>query len=117
VLIIFSFNRVAYLSYIRYLLYEKNNFLLITLIFLFTNQFSERKERKRMWKKSMWAKKRGKKRMAFNPYLDKKKKDKPSSKMAKEEREGVRKMRRDYKKQNKRNMKKLGIKPTKVKKA
>jgi hypothetical protein len=37
--------------------------------------------------------------------------------MAKEEREGIRKMKRDYKRQNKRNMKKLGIRPTKVKKA
>ena len=96
------------------------SYLLLLFFFLqmpLEAQFSERKERKRMWKKSIWAKKRGKKRMAFNPYLDKKKKDKPSSKMAKEEREGVRKMRRDYKKQNKRNMKKLGIKPAKVKKA
>jgi len=96
------------------------SYLLLFLFFIQTPleaQFSERKERKRIWKKSMRAKKRGKKRMAFNPYLDKKKKDKPSSKMAKEEREGTRKMKRDFKKQNKRNMKKLGIKPTKVKKA
>ena len=96
------------------------SYLLLLFFFLqlpLEAHFSERKERKRMWKKSMWAKKRGKKRIAFNPYLDKKKKDKPSSKMAKEEREGIRKMKRDYKRQNKRNMKKLGIRPTKVKKA
>ena len=95
---------------------------LLLLLFFFLQmplkaQFSESKERKRIWRKSMWAKKRGKKRVAFNPYLDKKRKDKPSSRMAKEEREGTRKMRRDFKKQNKRNMKKLGIKPIKVKKA
>lgn len=96
------------------------SYLLLLFFFLqlpLEAQFSERKERKRMWKKSMWAKKRGKKRIAFNPYLDKKKKDKPSSKMAKEERDGIRKMKRDYKRQNKRNMKKLGIKPVKVKRA
>ena len=95
---------------------------LLLLLFFFLQmplkaQFSESKERQRIWRKSMWVKKRGKKRVAFNPYLDKKRKDKPSSRMAKEEREGTRKMRRDFKKQNKRNMKKLGIKPIKVKKA
>ncbi len=77
-------------------------------------QFQESKERKKMWHKSG---KRHKKREAFNPYLDKKHKDKPSVKAAKAEKEGTRKMRRDYKRQQRRNMKKLGIKPTKVKKA
>jgi len=75
-------------------------------------QFQESKERKKMWRKSA---KRHKNREAFNPYLDKKHKDKPSVKAAKEEKEGTRKMRRDYKRQQRRNMKKLGIKPTKVK--
>ena len=92
--------------------------ILITLIF-FLNlttkaQFSESKERKKMWRKS---KNRHKKREAYNPYLDKKKKDKPSAQIAKEEKQGTRKMRRDYRRQQKRNMKKLGIKHTKVKKA
>ncbi len=77
-------------------------------------QFTESDERKKMWRKSG---KRHKAREAYNPYLKKKKKDKPSSIAAREEKKGVRKMRRDYRKQNKRNMKKLGIKPTKVKKA
>lgn len=77
-------------------------------------QFSESKERRKMWRKSS---RKHKAREAFNPYLDKKKKDKPSSKIAKEEKSGSKKMKRDYKRQNKRNMKKLGIKPVKVKRA
>lgn len=77
-------------------------------------QFTESDERKKMWRKSG---KRHKAREAYNPYLKKKKKDKPSSVAAREERKGVKKMRRDYKRQNRRNMKKLGIKPAKVKKA
>lgn len=77
-------------------------------------QFSESKERKKMWRKSG---RRHKAREAYNPYLDKKKKDKPSSLIAKEEKEGTRKMKRQFKKQQRRNMKKLGIKPTKVKRA
>jgi len=77
-------------------------------------QFSESKERRKMWRKSGL---KHKVREAYNPYLDKKKKDKPSSKIAKEEKSGSRKMKRDYKRQNKRNMKKLGIKPVKVKRA
>ena len=77
-------------------------------------QFSESKERKKMWRKSG---RKHKTREAYNPYLNKKKKDKPSSIAAKQEKEGTKKMKRSFKKQQKRNMKKLGIKPTKVKKA
>ena len=77
-------------------------------------QFTESKERKKMWRKSG---KRHKAREAYNPYLKKKQKDKPSSIAAKQEKEGTRKMRRDYKRMNKKEMKKRGIKPTKVKKA
>ena len=77
-------------------------------------QFTESTERKRMWRKSG---RKHKPREAYNPYLDKKKKNKPSSIIAKQEKEGTRKMKRQFKRQQKRNMKKLGIKPTKVKKA
>lgn len=77
-------------------------------------QFTESKERKKMWRKSG---RRHKPREAYNPYLEKKKKDKPSSIIAKEEKEGTRKMKRQFKKQQRRNMKKLGIKPVKVKRA
>jgi hypothetical protein len=77
-------------------------------------QFKESKERKKMWRKSG---RRHKPREAYNPYLDKKKKNKPSSVAAREEKEGTRKMRRDFKKQQRKNMKTLGIKPAKVKKA
>ncbi len=96
-----------------------NKFVLVLLLLFIgalptSAQFSESKERKKMWGKSL---RRHKKREAYNPYLDKKKKDKPSSKAAKAEKEGTRKMRRDHRRQTRRNMKKLGIKPTKVKKA
>ena len=92
----------------------------ILLIFLFMAylpvkaQYTESKERKRMWRKSLH---RRKNRQAFNPYLDKKTKDKPSSVAAAEEKKGTRKMRRDYKRQQRRTMKKMGIKEVKVKKA
>jgi hypothetical protein len=94
--------------------------VVIFLLFLYVGsltvqaQFSESKERRKMWRKSG---RKHKVREAYNPYLDKKKKDKPSSKIAKEEKSGSRKMKREYKRQNKRNMKKLGIKPVKVKRA
>ena len=77
-------------------------------------QFTESKERKRMWHKSG---KRHKAREAYNPYLDKKKKDKPSSIAAREEKKGTQKMKRGYKRRLKKEMKKRGIKPTKVKRA
>lgn len=95
-------------------------FIAISLFLFFIGQlpikaqFTESDERKKMWRKSG---RRHKAREAYNPYLNKKKKDKPSAKAAKAEKEGVKKMRRDYKRQNKKNMKKLGIKPQKVKKA
>jgi hypothetical protein len=92
----------------------------ITLFLFFAGQlplkaqFTESDERKKMWRKS---KKRHKNREAYNPYLDKKQKNKPSSVAAREEKKGTKKMKRDFKRQQRRNMKKLGIKPTKVKKA
>jgi hypothetical protein len=97
----------------------KKYLVLFLLLFFFGQlplkaQFTESDERKKIWRKSG---KRHKAREAYNPYLKKKKKDKPSSVAAREEKKGVKKMRRDYKRQNKRNMKKLGIKPAKVKKA
>lgn len=97
---------------------KKILFLSIFLFFIgqlpIKGQFSESKERKKMWRKSG---RKHKAREAYNPYLKKKKKDKPSSVAAKEEKEGTRKMKREFKRQQRRNMKKLGIKPTKVKKA
>ena len=97
----------------------KKHLVLFLLVLFFGQlplkaQFTESDERKKIWRKSG---KRHKAREAYNPYLKKKKKDKPSSVAAREEKKGVKKMRRDYKRQNRRNMKKLGIKPTKVKKA
>ena len=77
-------------------------------------QFTESDERKKMWRKS---KKRHKNREAFNPYLDKKKKDKPSEKLNKQNKREQRKQLKAAKKQKRRSMKKLGYKETKVKRA
>ena len=111
---------IEYLFKIKSLFVIMKKLIAIALFLFFVGQlpvkaqFTESDERKKMWRKS---KRRHKAREAYNPYLEKKKKDKPSQKAAREEKKGVKKMRRDYKKQNKRNMKKLGIKPVKVKKA
>lgn len=80
-------------------------------------QFSESKERKKMWRKSARAKRHGKNREAFNPYLDKKGKNKPSSELSRQNAKEVKRMNKQAKKQKRRSMKKLGIRPTKVKKA
>lgn len=75
-------------------------------------QFKESKERQKMWHKS---KKRRKNREAFNPYLDKKQKQ--SQKEGKQNAHDLKKQEKMAKKQKKRSMKKLGYKPTKVKRA
>jgi len=77
-------------------------------------QFTESDERKKMWRKSG---KRHKKREAFNPYLEKKKKDKPSEKLAKQNKREQKRQLKAAKKQKRRSMKKLGYKETKVKRA
>ena len=111
---------IEYLFKIKSLFVIMKKLIAIALFLFFVGQlpvkaqFTESKERKKMWRKSG---RRHKAREAYNPYLDKKKKDKPSSIAAKEEGKGTRKMKRDYKRRLKREMKKRGIKPTKVKKA
>jgi hypothetical protein len=75
-------------------------------------QFSESKERKKMWHKS---KKRRKNREAFNPYLEKKEKE--SQKLGKQNARDLKRQEKQAIKQKKRSMKKLGYKPTKVKRA
>lgn len=98
-----------------YLFYKKTLFvssmkkiIYILLLFILGNltlhsQFSEKKERKRMWRKSARAKKHGKNREAFNPYLKKKNKDKPSSKAKREDEKAIRKMKKDFKRQNRKH--------------
>ena len=92
---------------------KKLGFILL-LTFLYSlpvkAQFSESKERQKMWHKS---KKRRKNREAFNPYLDKKEKE--SQKLAKSNARDEKKQLKAAKKQKKRSMKKLGYKETKVK--
>ncbi|MBI3521043.1 MAG: hypothetical protein HY062_17015 [Bacteroidetes bacterium] len=75
-------------------------------------QFSESKERKKMWKKSA---RKHKAREAYNPYLDKKTKDKPSQQLSKQNAREQRRQLKEAKKQKRRSMKKLGYKETKVK--
>lgn len=55
-----------------------------------------RKERKKVWRR--WNKKRD----AYNPYLKKKNKDKPSVKEARSSKREIRRQRRDFKKQTRR---------------
>ncbi|MBS1637429.1 MAG: hypothetical protein JST26_16050 [Bacteroidetes bacterium] len=71
-------------------------------------QFSESKERKRLWGHF-----HRKQRDAYNPYLHKK--TKPSAELANQNKRDIRRGNRAAKKQAKRSMKKLGIKPTKIK--
>ncbi len=66
-------------------------------------QFSESKERKKMWRKSA---RKHKNRDAFNPYLSKK--NKPSSELAKENIREQKRQLKAAKKQKRKNKKKLG---------
>ncbi|MBA2613685.1 MAG: hypothetical protein H0U95_17110 [Bacteroidetes bacterium] len=81
-----------------------------SLIFLFTisfnqtfsqDMFKEKRERKRVWRKHRTSKD------AYNPYLKKKAKDKPSAKVNSGNKREERRQKRAFKKQLKRNKKKL----------
>lgn len=94
---------------------KKLGFVLLMVLFCSLPakaQFKESKERQKMWHKS---KKRRKNREAFNPYLEKKQKQ--SQKEGKQNARDLKKQEKMAKKQKKRSMKKLGYKPTKVKRA
>ncbi len=89
----------------RYLFTMKIIRYLVLILFICTapaavgqtdGMFNHKKERKRLWRR--WNKKRD----AYNPYLKKKNKDKPSVRMSRSEKREVRKQRRDYKRQLKR---------------
>lgn len=58
--------------------------------------FKQKRERKRVWRN--WNRKRD----AYNPYLRKKNKDKPSVQAARTDKREMRRQKRDYKKQLKR---------------
>ena len=60
------------------------------------SMMKQKKERKHLWRH--WNKKRD----AYNPYLHKKNKNKPSVQMDKTSKRELRRQRRDYKKQMKR---------------
>jgi len=61
------------------------------------SMFKEKRERRRVWRK--WRSDKG----AYNPYLKKKGKDKPSGQMASSNKKEIRKQRRTEKKQLRRN--------------
>ncbi len=61
--------------------------------------FKQKKERKKLWRR--WKKNRE----AYNPYLDKKAKNKPSARMARGDKKELRRQKRIAKKQMRRNKK------------
>lgn len=95
-------------------------FIAISLFLFFIGQlpikaqFTESDERKKMWRKSG---RRHKAREAYNPYLNKKKKDKPSQQLSKQNAREQKRQLKAAKKQKRKSMKKLGYKEPKVKKA
>ena len=109
---------VKYLFDIKALFVVMKNVIGILLLFFFIGktplkaQFNESDERKKMWKKSG---RKHKAREAYNPYLKKKKKDKPSEHLGKQNAREQRRQLKEAKKQKRRSMKKLGYKETKVK--
>ncbi|MBL7911990.1 MAG: hypothetical protein JNJ41_13110 [Bacteroidia bacterium] len=80
--------------------------LLFLFVFSFNEVFSqdmfkEKRERKRIWRKHRTSKD------AYNPYLKKKGKDKPSAKVRSGNKREERRQKREFKKQLKRNKKRL----------
>lgn len=79
----------------------KNIFLLLLILFSFSAQqvfaqdylYGHKKERKKVWRR--W----GKKKDAYNPYLDKKKKNKPSAQIDKSVKRESKRQERHYKRQ------------------
>ena len=78
-------------------------FLVLLLLWLPSaaqdDMFSEKRERHRVWKK--WNRKRD----AYNPYLDRKRKDRPSQQMARDNKREIKKQQRTGKKQMRRSKK------------
>jgi len=62
--------------------------------------------------RKMWRKWRSN-RMSYNPYLDKKKKDKPSAQMRRENEREAKRSNRQYKRHFKKTKKRMGTKPRK----
>jgi hypothetical protein len=84
----------------------------LLLFFVFSTQvaaqdqiYGEKRERHKVWRKSG-----KKKRMSYNPYLDRKGKNKPSSKMAREDKKYIKRSNREAKKQMRHSKKGLGKK-------
>jgi hypothetical protein len=77
----------------------------LSLLFMFApersiaqdDMYSQKKERKRLWKR--WRKNK----QSYNPYLEKKRKDKPSARMARSQKREMRRQNRAAKKQLRRS--------------
>jgi len=69
---------------------------------------SEGRKTRRMWRK--WRSKR----MSFNPYLDKKKKNRPATKMQRENERVAKKTKKRFKRQFKKTQRRMGTKERKV---
>ncbi len=63
--------------------------------------FKQKRERKRVWRRHRTSK------VAYNPYLNKKAKDKPSAQVNKANKREERRQKRNFKKQLKKSKKKL----------
>lgn len=61
-----------------------------------SSMFKQKKERKKVWRK--WRSKRE----AYNPYLNKKSKNKPSVRLAKQEKRELKRQRRKFKRDTRR---------------
>ncbi len=69
---------------------------------------AEGRKTRRMWRK--WRSKR----MSFNPYLDKKKKNRPATKMQRENERVAKKAKKRFKRQFKKTQRRMGTKERKV---
>ena len=66
--------------------------------------FKQKKERKRLWRR--WSGRERHNATPYNPYIEKSKANKPSSRIGRGEAKEIRKQRRDYRKQMRKGQKK-----------
>ncbi|MGZ3884271.1 MAG: hypothetical protein ACXVPQ_08905 [Bacteroidia bacterium] len=69
------------------------------------DMFHQKRERKRLWRR--WRGRERKNKTAFNPYLEKKAKDKPSARLAKGNKAEIRHQKRMARRQMRKSRKKV----------
>jgi hypothetical protein len=69
------------------------------------DMFKQKRERKRLWRR--WRGRERKNKTAFNPYLEKKAKDKPSARLAKGNKREIRQQKRMARRQMRKSKKKV----------